>query len=176
MLDESVLRRSSVMNIIISIVVYLIGFILPKQQNVLIYDFVFGICLTYITDIMFVQKMFKLKEGFGNVPYTDFLFRFKYMFNPRILYKFIVVISIGSIINRSIYTFVTDLLERYNLLQDEKTQRYRNFIINVIINFFITLMLLNYIKFKWAYINCDDVNLSMTIISLFSLSILISVS
>ena len=175
-LDETVLRRSSLMNIIISIMVYLISYILPKQQNTLIYDFVFGLCLTYITDIMFVQKRFQLKEGYGDIPYSDILFRFKYMFNPSILYKFLVVVSIGSIINRSIYTFVRNLLKKYDLFQNEKTLRYRIFVINVIINFFITLILLNYIKFKWAYINCDDVYLTMIIISLFSLSILISVS
>jgi hypothetical protein len=176
MLDESVLRRSSVANIITSILVYFIGFVLPQKENVLIYDFVFGICFTYIIDILFVQKNFRIKEGFNDIPYDDFMFRVKYMFNPRIFYKFLVVISIGSIINRSVYIFITNMLEKYNLFQDEKTLRYRNFAINVVINFFITLMLLNYIKFKWAYINCEDVYLTMIIISLFSLSILISVS
>ena len=175
-LDETVLQRSSLATIITTIIVYFIGYVLPEKENILMYDFVFGICFTYIIDILFVQKRFKIKEGFGDVPYENLMFRLKYMFKPKVFYKFLVVISIGSIINRSIYIFVNKILKKYNLFQDDKTLRYRNFTINTIINFFVTLMLLNYIKFKWAYIDCDDVYLSMIIISLFSLSILISVS
>ncbi|QOI90242.1 hypothetical protein QKU58_gp089 [Pyramimonas orientalis virus] len=175
-LDKSMLQRSSFASILTSIMVYLIGYVLPKQENLLIYDFVFGVCLTYIVDIMFVQNIFRVKDEFENIPYSNYLFRFKYMFNLRVFYKFVVVIIIGSIINRSIYLFITNLLKKHNVFQDPKTMRYRNFILNVFINFFITLILLNFIKFKWAYINCDDVYLTMIIISLFSLAILISVS
>jgi hypothetical protein len=176
-IDETVIQRSSIASILITVFVYLMKFVIPKiDENSFVYDFVFGICFTYIIDILFVQNKFRIDKSFVIIPYNDIYERFKYMFKLSVLYKFLVVISIGSIINRSVFIYTTNLLKKYKLLQNEKTSHYRNLLINIIINFFVTLLLLNFIKFKWAYIDCDDVYLSIIILSLFSLSILISVS
>jgi hypothetical protein len=87
-----------------------------------------------------------------------------------------VVIVIGSLINRSLYKFVIDILNRYRLFQREEHQYYRDLVINLVINFFLTLMLLNFLKFKWAYVDSADSYSSLIILTLFSLAILISVT
>jgi hypothetical protein len=173
-IDETVVKRSSVLNLIITVSVYLLGLTLPNVKGIFFSDFILGICLTYFTDIVFVQNFFKIGDTIQKISYNNYLFRLKYLFNPSVIYKFLVVITIGSIINRSIHIFIINLMKKYNILQYEKYKDYITLVLNLVINFFITIMFLNYIKFKWAYVDNDDVYLTIIILSLFSLSILIS--
>lgn len=177
LLNESVIQRSSISSIVVTVVVYIINTLLPNvNKDSYVFDFVFNVVLTYVVDILFVQLRFNKNNTFVKIPYDDIYFRLKYLFNISIFYKFIVVITIGSLINRSLFKYTVAILDTYKLIQKPEHIYYRNLLINIVINFFTTLMLLNFIKFKWAYIDCNDTYLSLIILSLFSLSILISVT
>tara|TARA_Y100000389_G_scaffold197522_1_gene232269 strand:+ start:1275 stop:1826 length:552 start_codon:yes stop_codon:yes gene_type:complete len=177
LINESVVQRSSFVNVVITVVTFIVKTLLPNiHVDNYLFDFFFGVCLTYIIDIMFVQQRFNKNNAYVCIPYTDYYYRLKYMFKISVFYKFLVVIVIGSLINRSLYKFVINILDKYRLFQREEHQYYRDLVINTVINFFLTLMLLNFLKFKWAYVDSDDSYSSLIILSLFSLAILISVT
>lgn len=177
LINESVVQRSSFANLVITVVTFIVKTLLPNiHVDNYLFDFFFGVCLTYIIDIMFVQQRFNKNNQYVCIPYTDYYYRLKYMFKISVFYKFLVVIVIGSLINRSLYKFVIDILNRYRLFQREEHQYYRDLVINLVINFFLTLMLLNFLKFKWAYVDSADSYSSLIILTLFSLAILISVT
>lgn len=177
LINESVIQRSSFANIVITIAIFVIKTLLPNiHVNNYLFDFFFGVCLTYIIDILFVQQRFNKNNSYVSIPYTDYYSRLKYLFKISVFYKFLVVIVIGSLINRSLYKFIINILNKYRLFQRKKHHYYRDLVINMVINFFLTLMLLNFLKFKWAYVDSDDSYQSLMILTLFSLSILISVN
>lgn len=176
-IDSVVLKRGAVNNITLSVLISVIKYFFPQnEKNILFYDFIIGFWLIYIMDILLVQKKFNLKNKITNVAYNDYFTRVKYLFKPSIFYKYLIVIGIGTIITRSVFKYVNNLLKKYNILQEKKIQYYRDSLLIIVIQFFISLMLLNYLKYNWAYIDSDDIQLSIIILSLFSLSILISTS
>jgi hypothetical protein len=178
LINETVIQRGSIANVLITILSYTISTLIPNSKtNAYIFDFIFGVGLTYIFDILFVQMRFNDKQNkVIKVPYDDILYRFKHMFNVNIFYKFIIVITIGFLINKSLFLYVIRILKSYEIGQKKEHIYYRDLIINVTLNFFTTLMLLNFMKYKWAYIDSNDTYLTLIILSLFSLSILISVT
>ena len=177
LINESLVQRSSLANVVITVVTFIVKTMLPNiHVDNYLFDFFFGVCLTYIIDIMFVQQRFNKNNEYICIPYTDYYYRLKYMFKISVFYKFLVVIVIGSLINRSLYKFVINILDKYRLFQRAEHQYYRDLVINTVINFFLTLMLLNFLKFEWAYVDSDDSYSSLIILNLFSLAILISVS
>ena len=176
-IDNVVIKRSSISNIIISLFVGIVNHFFPRNKtNHLMYDLIFGVFLTYIVDIMFVQKRFNINNKLQILPYEAYIKRLTYIFKPHVLYKYIVVMGIGIMINRSIFLYVNKLLKKYNIFQKQSLKNYRDLIIILSINFLTSSMLLNYLKYKWAYVNSDDTYISIMILSLFSLSVLISVS
>ena len=176
-IDNEVIKRGSVSNIIISLFVGVVKYFFPKNEtNHLMYDLLFGVLLTYIVDIIFVQKRLNIENKLQIVPYQEYFKRIVYIFNPPVLYKYIVVMRIGIMINRSIFLYVDKLLKKYNILQKKSFKKYKDLMLILSINFLTSSMLINYLKYKWAYVNSDDTYLSIMILSLFSLSVLISVS
>ena len=176
-IDNDVIKRSSISNITISLFVGVMKYFFPRNEtNHLMYDLIFGVLLTYIIDILFVQKRFNIRNKIIVIPYEAYLKRLAYIFNPPVLYKYIVVMGVGIIINRSLFLYVDKLLKKYNILQKETLKKYKDLILILLINFLTSSMLLNYLKYKWAYVNSDDTYLSIMILSLFSLSVLISVA
>ncbi len=176
-IDNEVIKRSSISNITISLFVGVIKYFFPRNEtNHLMYDLIFGVFLTYIVDIMFVQKRFNFKNKIQIIPYEAYIKRLAYIFKPHVLYKYIVVMGIGIMINRSIFSYVDKLLKKYNIFQKKSLKKYKDLMLILTINFLTSSMLLNYLKYKWAYVNSDDTHLSIMILSLFSLSVLISVS
>ncbi len=176
-IDNEVIKRSSVSNITISLFVGVIKYFFPRNEtNHLMYDLIFGVFLTYIVDIMFVQKRFNMNNTIKIIPYEAYIKRLAYIFKPPVLYKYIVVMGIGIMINRSIFLYVDKLFKKYYIFQKKSLKRYKDLLLILSINFLTSSMLLNYLKYKWAYVNSDDTHLSIMILSLFSLSVLISVS
>lgn len=176
-IDNTVLKRSSISNISISLFVGVVKYFFPRNEtNHLIYDLLFGVILTYIVDILFVQKRFNIANKILIIPYEAYFKRLTYIVNPNVLYKYLVVMGIGIIINRSLFLYVDKILKRYNILQNKSAKKYKDLLLILLINFSTSSMLLNFLKYKWAYVNSDDTYLSLMILSLFSLSVLISVS
>jgi len=176
-IDNDVIKRSFVSNLTISLSVGVIKYFFPRNKtNLLLYDLMFGVFLTYVVDILFVQKHFNINNKTIILPYQAYLKRVVYLFKPPVLYKYIVVMGIGIMINRSIFLYVDKLLKKYDILQKESIKGYKDLLLILTINFLTSSMMLNYLKYRWAYINSNDTYLSIMILSLFSLSILISVS
>lgn len=180
--DEEVSRKSLIYNVVIIILVAILTQRIDMNQHRLTYDLVFGFLITYIVDIMFVQKTF-LKPSARNpnalktIKYDDFDFRFGYMFNRTIFYKYMVVVFIGYILDTSIFNFVQkSLIERYRLFDNFRYKKQAHYGIRIAIRSFTALLLLNFIKFKWAYIDTNDMYLTAIILSLFSIMLLIVVT
>jgi hypothetical protein len=84
--------------------------------------------------------------------------------------------SIASIINKSVFVYVKDKLDKQKVFVSDDKLYYRDLIIQLMINAFTTVIIINVLKFKWAYINSQDINLNILILFWFSLSILVTVS
>lgn len=178
-LDENLIKRSGYVSIIVTTITYLVNKFSTFQQKELLFfiEYLFGMILTYVTDILFVQNIFKVNDKFVKIPYNNFNHRLRYIFNHEILYKFLVVITISSIINKNIYIYIIKILDRYKVLHHNPViKSYRDLGVQLLINMFTTLMFVNIIKYKWAYIDFDDMHLTMIILTWFSLVILISVA
>lgn len=180
--DEEVSRKSLIYNVIIIMLVAILTQRIDMNQHRLTYDLVFGFLITYVVDIMFVQKTF-LKPSASNpnalktIKYDDFDFRFGYMFNRMIFYKYMVVVFIGYILDTSIFNFVQKrLIERYRLFDNFRYKKQVDYGIRIAIRSFTSLLLLNFIKFRWAYIDTNDMYLTAIILSLFSIMVLIVVT
>lgn len=178
-IDRKVLTRSTVANIGITIVSFILRNILIQKQSSLAYfvDNFFTILATFIIDVCFVQKTFKLDGKLKSIPYSDIIHRTKYLFDIEIFYKYIIIMIIASIINSSLFRYISDHLKEHNKIQfkDKRLILLRDVIIQVLVNGFSTIMFINIMKFKWAYIDYDDMYLTIIILTWFSLSILISV-
>lgn len=180
-IDSTVITKSAILNSSITIISFIIkNFIVVNNNSILAYfvDNFLKIFATYICDICLVQKTFKINDKIKNIPYSNILDRVRYLFNLEIFYKFLIIIIITNIINTSIYDNILNHLKKYNKLQF-KNNNYvmiRNILIQVLVNGFSTLMFVNIMKFKWAYIDYDDMYLTIIILIWFSLSILISVN
>ena len=176
-LDSIIYRQSLITNIVVNIIVFFVHYMIPKKRDmVLHYELFTTFFLTYIIDILFIQRLFNKNSKYIVIPYDDMWFRIKYLFNLNVFYKYLVVIGISFIITKAIIKYINRLLKKYNLFQRKENEYYRDIIITSIANTFISSVLINFIKFKWAYIDSDDVYLSATIFSLYGLAILISVS
>lgn len=178
-IDDEVAKRSLIYNMVIFVLVAVITYNIDVNQYRLAYDLVFGFLITYFVDIMFVQKTF-LKPSASNarvlkaVSYDNMEFRFNYMFNRNILYKYVVVVFIGYMLDTSIFNFVQRrLIARYRLFENTRYRKQIDYAIRIAIRSFTSLLLLNFIKFQWAYIDTNDMYLTGIILSLFSVMVLI---
>lgn len=178
-LAPSVSKRSTIINLLITCFTYFIntGFKFESNTIKFINDYFISSILTYVFDIMFVQKYFNAGDNkLTIIPYSKKFFRFLALFNHHVLYKFIVLMSVTSIITKSIYVYVIKKLDDNDVLVEENNLKYRDLVIQLAINAFCTVMFVNVLKFKWAYINSQNLTLNIIILLWFSLSILITVS
>ena len=177
-INRKVITRSTITNILITIVSFILRNALQKD-SILAYfvDNFFTIITTFIVDICFVQKTFKMDGKLKSIPYSDLMQRTKYLFDIEIFYKYIIIMIIASIINSSLFRYISDHLKEHQKLQfkDKRINLLRDVVIQVVVNGFSTIMFINIMKFKWAYIDYDDMYLTIIILTWFSLSILISV-
>lgn len=178
-LDSTVHKKSFLINNLINLFIFILYRVLGNtHSNILYYELVISLLLTYIVDIVFIQHTFKINNKHVVIPYNDWSFRLKYLLSINVFFKYLVVIGIGFIITKAVIEYINKMLKKYKLLQFTDTYKsfYKNAIMQFLVNMFINSLLLNFIKFNWAYIDSDDAYMSAIIITLFSLSILISVS
>lgn len=175
-LDKQLLARSYVFSIVINVLTYGISLYFPKKENILFYDLILGIIFTYIVDILFIQKYFKnfTTKTLEQISYSNLLYRLKYIFKYRIFLKYIIVVIIGTILVSSLIRFTKKLMKQYEISEDRINSVYMDFLINIFFKFVVTAIFLNFIKFRWAYVDNNDIYLTAIIISLLNLSILSS--
>ena len=175
-LDEQLLIRSYIFSVVINMLTYIISLFFPKKENILFYDLVLGIIFTYIVDILFIQKFFKNfnTSMLEEISYSSIRYRIKYLFKYRIFLKYLIVVIISSILVSSLIRFTKNTMKKYDIKQKYLKNIYLDFLINIFFKFLVTAIFLNFIKFKWAYVDNNDVYLTAIIISLLNLSILSS--
>lgn len=179
-INETVAEKSLIYNLILMIIVALISFYFDISKYKLLYDITFGVLLTYIIDIMLVQSTFVNMStkglSFKTIGYENVSYRFKYMFNHRIFYKYMVVVFIGYILNNSIMSYIEkQIISRYKTFINMRYKKEMLYIISIFIQSVTSLLLLNFMKFRWAYIDLNDSYLTAMILSLFSIMVLIIV-
>jgi hypothetical protein len=171
-LANKIAFKSIFFQIVIRIFVGSLNIIIKPTSSELtfVFETILSQVLVYFTDILFIQEHFMRK---GLEP-NSLMEKFMYSLDRYIVYKFIVIVGISTIINTSIYNYIVGKMDERKLLIHMKS--HRNLLALILVNVFATISYVNIMKFKWAYINNEDPILNMIIVSWFSLSILISVS
>jgi hypothetical protein len=162
-------------NSIVSSVLYTLKYLTgsnTSQEIVFVIEYIISPFLIFITDVLLIQEIFLVNEKLSILPILSFKDRITYGMRLTIFYKFIVTIMISSIINRSIFEYIIKRLDNNKIMI--KNSGKRNVVVGILVNIFATVVYINALKFKWAYINSDNILLNMLIISWFSLTILIS--
>jgi hypothetical protein len=168
--------KSIFFQIIITFFVWTVNSMIPieSSESVFILEVVLTQLLVYFSDILFIQENFvKNGQSLSHIPHTLYE-KMIYSIDKNMIYKFIVIVTISTIINKSIYNYILNTMNKRKLFITNI--RLRDSIVQIVVNIFTTISYVNVMKFKWAYVNNEDPVLNMIIISWFSLSILISVS
>lgn len=176
-LDKQLLSRSYIYGFIINVVTYMISFYFPRKENKLFYDLGLGIIFTYIVDILLIQKYFKNFDthSLEQISYSNMIYRLKYLFQYRIFLKYLIVVVISSILVSSLIRYTKRNMEKYKLFNNNLiSSAYMDLIINIFFKFVVTAIFMNFIKFRWAYVDNNDIYLTAIIISLLNLSVLSS--
>lgn len=138
-----------------------------------------GTVTSYMLDIVFAKKKFKLEEYKGiqydedddevEVDYSDILIRFVWLlksFGSPMFTKFLVVAAIDS----SVYLVLLDFL-RKKLDQNKIKFKYRDLLLIMALPSLTFFLYVNQLRFRWAY-DSDD-NAMMNILMFIWLTILI---
>lgn len=187
-ITNGVFFRSTIFNFTVSMIVFLSTFYVDKSNHVFIYEYFIGAIIMYFNDIVFIQRLFTVKDKLKLVDYMDFGFRLKYTLNLNHFSKFIVVFIIQTLLVQQMVHVILKMLERYNLLQtppkliynditnDDTVKRYKthlNILTHIVVKMVFDIVLLSFLKFKWAYINVTNELFTLIVSTFMVLSLLI---
>lgn len=137
---------------------------------------VFVIWLNYTLDIFVAKESFE--EPPSSTPSLDVdIFnvtdpKVKWYLISFIRYnfvKYLIVILISYITSSVIVTYLTQVLNEKNIGRKFK---YRNIIIQSIVNFFSFGLYTYFLKFRWAYVSNSDYVMTMVVLSWCSMSLI----
>ena len=172
-------RRSSLVNIIVTTLVYIASnnAIIKKYPEInFFFDYIFVVLITYVLDIFFVQQNFNTPKGIRKLSYSNFKERFNSLFDNDNLYKLLIVIGITTVFNKSIFDHTKKLLDKKQVFTKKHQIEKRNLLLKVCISAFSTILFVNTLKFNWVYIDTSNITLKMVVLSWFAIGTLISVS
>lgn len=172
-------RRSSLVNIIVTTIVYIASnnSIIKQYPEInFFFDYIFVVFITYVLDIFFVQQKFNTSRGIRTLSYSNFEDRFKSLFDNDNLYKLLIVIGITTVFNKSVFDYMQSILDRKNIFNEKHQIEKRNLLLKIAISAFSTILFVNTLKFNWVYIDTSNITLKMVVLSWFAIGILISVS
>ena len=172
-------RRSSIVNIVVTTLVYIASnnsFIKKYPEINFFFDYIFVVLITYVLDIFFVQQNFNTSRGIRKLSYNNFEDRFNSLFDNDNLYKLLIVIGITTIFNKSIFDYVKNILDKKNIFTKKNQIENRNLLLKISISAFSTILFVNTLKFNWVYIDTSNITLKMVVLSWFATGILISVN
>lgn len=172
-------RRSSLVNIIVTTLVYIASnnSMIKKYPEInFFFDYIFVVIMTYVLDIFFVQQNFNTSKGIRKISYGNFEDRLNSIFDNDNLYKLLVVIGITTVFNKSVFDYVQNLLDKKHVFTKKHQIEKRNILLKVCISAFSTILFVNTLKFNWVYIDTSNIILKMVVLSWFATGILISVS
>lgn len=184
---NGVFVRSTFFNIVITVITLLMSIKFPKEKFFFIYEYIIGTIVTYFNDIVFVQRYFTNDNGaLTKIKYSDLWYRIGYSLNISRISKFLVAFTIQILLVHKIETIVSYQLKKNNLFQTPPKQFYNNgtnieqyrthlsLIIKFVIKLIIDILLINFIKFKWAYVDSPNDLFSLIISTLLVLILLIT--
>ena len=184
---NGVFIRSTVFNVLVSAVTFLIGIQLPRENYIFFYEYFIGTIVTYVNDIVFVQKYFTNDKGMlSKITYSDIWYRIRYTLDLYRMSKFALTFTIQLIMIHKMEAFVMYHLKEKNWLQSPPKHLYNNgtnfeqyrshlsIIIKVIIKFILDIIIFNFIKFKWVYVNSPNAMFTLVISTFFVLILMIA--
>lgn len=183
---NGVFVRSTFFNIVITVITFFMSLQFPKENFFFIYEYIIGTVVTYFNDIVFVQRYFTKDGTLAKIKYTDFWYRIGYTLNISRVSKFLVAFTIQILLVQKIETIVSYQLKKNNLFQSPPKQLYNNgtnieqyrthlsLVIKFVIKLIIDILLINFIKFKWAYVDSPNDLFSLIISTLLVLILLIT--
>lgn len=111
----------------------------------------FGNFLSYSLDIFFAKSHFNNSQ----VPYTDFLSRYKWWSKSllsKFMFRFIVSVILDTAISLVLLRSAIEELDRRQIMaSNPKLRSVRNVAVALLISVFTFLLYVNILRFDWAY-------------------------
>jgi|TARA_B110000259_G_scaffold188275_1_gene246145 hypothetical protein len=145
------------------------------QKSTFLSLYLFGNIFAYSLDIMFAKEKLFVNNKYEKVPLTDYSTRSKFLissFFNKYFARYMILGIIDSIIGLILLKFFINLMNKYELLMDWK---YRDVIIASFVVAFTYQLYLNHLRFDWAYEYKENFLLNIIIYIWFTLIILIVV-
>ena len=145
------------------------------QKSTFLSLYLFGNILAYSLDIVFAKEKLFVNNKYGKVPLNDYSTRTKFLANSffnKYFARYMILGIIDSIIGLILLKFLINLMNKYELLMDWK---YRDVIIAAFVVTFTYQLYLNHLRFDWAYEYNENFLLNIIIYIWFTLIILIVV-
>ena len=150
-------QRAAVGYIVVAILAYYLNIFLAKTTNLTVTQttflavYVIGNLVLYSFDMLFAKESFYINGKIQTVPYTDVLTRIQLLgesFFQKQALRFIVTVSIDTIVGLVILKYVIEKLEELKLFP---TWKYRNYLAALVVAAFTYVLYLGTLRFKWAY-------------------------
>lgn len=174
--------RAAVGYIIVAVLTYYLNIFLAKTtdltvtQTTFLAVYIIGNLVLYSFDMLFAKESFYIDGKLQIVPYTDVLTRLQLLgesfFHKQAL-RFIVTVSIDTIVGLVILKYVIDKLEELKLFP---TWKYRNYIAAVLVAAFTYVLYLGTLRFKWAYQHESTPMMDILVIAWLSIILLLVAS
>jgi hypothetical protein len=145
------------------------------QKSTFLSLYLFGNILAYSLYIVFAKEKLFVNNKYGKVPLNDYGTRTKFLANSffnKYFARYMILGIIDSIIGLILLKFLINLMNKYELLMDWK---YRDLIIAAFVVTFTYQLYLNHLRFDWAYEYNENFLLNIIIYIWFTLIILIVV-
>lgn len=170
-LDVTVIRRSTLVNLFINASSFIFAnkYLKISGLDPLLYGPLFSL-LSFVLDVFFVQLYFRTPESkLVQVPYHDYLTRSRSLWNRNILMKAIVVQIIAQVVQINLSDYIMSVLRQIRA----PVWKYTSLCVNSFSGVFIGVLVVNMLKFRWAYIDVTESNLNAIILAWFSIVLML---
>ena len=137
--------------------------------------YLFGNIIAYSLDILFAKEKLFVNGKYGKVPLNDYSTRTKFLFSSffnKYFARYMILGIIDSIIGLILLKFIINTLNKYEILTEFK---YRDVLVAAFVVSFTYQLYLNHLRFDWAYEYNENFLLNIIIYIWFTLIILIVV-
>ena len=105
----------------------------------------------------------------AQVPYDDYITRSRSLWNRNILLKAIVVQIIAQVVQINVSDYIMSVLRTIR----NPVWKYTSLCVKLLSGVFIGVLVVNMLKFRWAYIDAAESNLNAIILAWFSIVLML---
>lgn len=139
---------------------------LSPIASTVIFTYLVGSILGYVTDVLFAKRSFQLTADgpMTIVPYSQFAPRIAWMlrsFIGRQFYRYVITVLLDTLIGVAILSATVRFLDQRQMFKEFK---YRDAVIAVIVSVFTFFLYVNILRFDWAYSDKDDPFLNIVVL------------